>query len=187
MLRTLAILAVISTASVQSRAEPVQVRLSSADDGFRVEGSFDVADPTGEITWQVLTDYDDLGKLVPGMRQSRVEHRGSSDVIVVQDATAKVLFVSREVHLLLDVRETPRSHIAFRDLSHRDFTVYRGAWTLVVSNGNTHVGYQLLLMPREHVPGFIAGGAVSASVRAELEHLRAEIDRRCAAKSQTRK
>src|SRR5262245_21174698 len=52
----------------------IRVRVERSREGLEVEGHCVVRAPA-EVAWQVLTDYDGIGRFVSSMRESRVTSR----------------------------------------------------------------------------------------------------------------
>lgn len=152
---------------------------------FFLEGTFQV-EAGSEIVWSVLTDYEHIGAFVSSIRKSVVLERRSDGVLLEQQALARALFVSKEVHVLLDVCEVPGKGIVFQDISHSDFDVYEGTWNITQLSTGSRVVYRLHAKPRAHVPSLISADVFKATAADLLKQVRAEIVRRVRAAANRR-
>jgi len=143
----------------------------------RVEGVFTV-DASSMTVWSVLTDYSHMPVFVAGMKQSRVVDRTGDSLTLEQIATGKFLFFSRDVRVLLKVQEHPNDGITFEDVSHKDFTSYRGSWRIEGEPPAVLVVYSLEATRKFDVPNFIARGIFKKNAENLLVDVRNEILRR---------
>lgn len=158
-------------------SQPVTVR--EQDGVYRVAATFETAH-AASLVHQVLTDYEQIPRFMPDVRSSRVVAREPGHVVVEQEATAKVLFFSKTVHLKLLVRETPDT-IRFTDACGRSFRRYEGAWTLREQDGKAIVTYELLAQPAFDVPEFILTRLLKRDADRMIARLQAEMAARAAA------
>jgi ribosome-associated toxin RatA of RatAB toxin-antitoxin module len=163
-------------------AQPVTVREEGGV--YRVAATFEAAQPSSLVR-QVLTDYDQIPRFMPGVRSSRVIAREPAHVVVEQEAHAKVLFFSKTIHLRLVVRETPDT-IAFTDACGRSFHRYEGTWTLREQDGKAVVTYQLIAQPAFDVPEFLLTRLLKRDATRMIAGLQAEISARAATPSADR-
>ena len=168
-------------AQAQSRgamaAEGPTVAEQVAEGIYTVEGSFEV-ESNAATAWAVLKDYDHLSHFVSSIDESVVRRRVFGEVLLEQEGTGKALLLTQHFHLLLDVREPADGGIAFRDLSHRDFDLYEGSWSVAPGLHGLRVLYRLRAKPRKAVPGFIGKPAFDEGASQLLGDVRAEILRR---------
>jgi hypothetical protein len=160
-----------------SRADQPSVAVGNSGSGCRVAGSFRAAVPE-TLAWQVLTDYDHISRFVSSMRQSRIERRTDDSLFVRQDAISSFFIFHRHVQVLLDVRETPASRIAFYDVLGKDFREYRGEWRISSDSTDTVVNYELLAEPHVPMPRSMCRGMLRDVARDLLSQVRAEMLRR---------
>ncbi|MGQ9525710.1 MAG: SRPBCC family protein [Armatimonadota bacterium] len=141
-----------------------------------------IAKAPRENVWDVLTDYENLPRIVPGMLESRLLGRQDGDLLVRQTArVADVLDLSAAVTLA--VREEPPDRIKFRcvggDLKRMD-----GSWRLVDNHGNgVLVAYGVLLQPSVWVPCWIVKRRLHEDVPKQLHALASEAERRSSAQA----
>jgi hypothetical protein len=139
-----------------------------------LKGRFYVAaDPA--VAWGVLTDYERIPRFVSSMKVSRIELREDpQDLLLTQEAEGGILFFTKRVHVLLKVHETPMTTIDFEDVDNRDFSLYRGSWTITpCPQGGVSVVYQLNAHRKFDVP--LAGDAMNGGVRDLLTDVQKEI------------
>src|SRR5215213_3762875 len=70
---------------------------------YRVSATFTTPQPVA-IGHAVLTDYEQIPRFLPNVLSSHVLERDASRTVVEQEAVAKVLFFSKRIRLVLDVR-----------------------------------------------------------------------------------
>jgi hypothetical protein len=163
--------AIVAVPAASTQPAPVTVR---GDRGvYHVTAAFATPEPIA-VAHAVLTDYEQIPRFMPDVRRSRILERGTGRALVEQEAVARVLFFSKQVHLLLDVHEAP-AHIRFRDRSGQSFVRYEGQWTLRDQDGHALIGYQLMAEPGFDVPEFILTRLLKRDAGRMIERLRAEI------------
>jgi carbon monoxide dehydrogenase subunit G len=170
--------AALGPATAAARIAPVSIAIhDQPDDGYRVEGAFDVSAPV-EVAWAVLTDYERLGQFIKSVKKSIVLERTPDRIVLEQDGVAKLLVFSRRAHVVLWVTEEAPRMIQFRDVCGRDFKSYEGRWELEPRAGGVHVSYSMKATLKSKNPAFLVRSGMQKSVRALLEQVRAEIIRR---------
>ena len=103
-------------ASAATQDEPrISVRETSGT--YLVEARFSVAAPAAVVR-EVLTDYGNIPRFMPGVRTSEVVARDEGYARVEQEAISKFMMFSKRVHLVLDVDERANV-IRFRDRSRK--------------------------------------------------------------------
>jgi hypothetical protein len=163
-------------AAASSQTAPVSVR--SEHGLYRVSATFATPQPAA-IAHAVLTDYEQIPRFLPDVLSSHVVERDAERTVVEQEAVAKVLFFSKRVRLVLEVREAP-ALISFRDRSGESFIRYEGRWTLRAVDGGTLIGYELVAQPRFDVPDFLLSRLLKRDAERMIERLKAEIAARAA-------
>jgi ribosome-associated toxin RatA of RatAB toxin-antitoxin module len=158
-------------------SQPVTVH--EHDGVYRVAATFETPQAAA-LVHQVLTDYEQIPRFMPDVRSSRIVAREPEHVVVEQEATARVLFFSKTIHLKLLIRATPDT-IAFKDACGRSFHRYEGAWTLREHEGRAIVRYELTAQPAFDVPGFILTRLLKRDADRMIARLRAEMTARAAA------
>lgn len=149
----------------------------NSDKVYQIEGSFEVP-ASSEAVWDVLADYERIPQFVKSMRSSRVrERRADGSLLLEQDATGGMFFVSKTVHVVLEVRRQA-GRLDFNDVDHRDFWIYSGGWSTNEGPDGTRVNYSLLAQPDFPAPSFMMRGVMRRGARELLEQIRAEILRR---------
>lgn len=160
-----------------SRANDPSVTVDDAQDACGVQGEFR-APVSGVTAWQVLTDYDHIARFVSSVRSSRVERRDEHGLLLRQDAVGGFFLFHRRVQVLLDVRETPGSRIAFHDVLNKDFRSYVGEWRIATDSSETRVNYELRAEPRTPMPRGFCRVMLRRVARDLLQQVRAEMVRR---------
>jgi ribosome-associated toxin RatA of RatAB toxin-antitoxin module len=172
----MAVTALLLVASVGGAAGP-SVSLESRQGRCSVHGGFAVP-VSAQIVWEVLTDYDGIAKYVPSIEASRVERQVDGRLLLRQDAVAEAWFVRRRMHVLLEVDETPRKRIRFRDVLGKDFRSYAGGWTIAPGPQGTQVDYDLTAEPAAAIGRMFCRGAMHHTATELLTQVREEVLRR---------
>jgi len=162
------------------RGAPAPVVHERLDDGvFSIDGEVAFAPGISRAqVWNVVSDYEHLSDFISTIRESKIRGRRPGGAVVEQTAVGKWFLFSRSVSVLLDVRENALRSIAFRDVSHKDFTQYGGAWTLTETNGAVQLDYHLEAQPSAALPAFVIEKVFTEDASSLLEQVRKEILKR---------
>jgi len=167
-------------ASALGANTPVSVDVErSTDKSYVVDAAFDV-DAPATIAWEVLTDYEGMGRFVSSIRQSTVKQRSGGRVLLEQHGVGRAWIVSLPMHVVLEVREQDARVLMFRDVCGKSFTTYEGAWELTTIGSGTRIIYRLKADPTGRQPAMVAKSAIKGSVRKLLDEVRHEILARAA-------
>jgi len=158
-------------------AGDVAVTLSSGRGSCGVQGTFAAAVPVG-VAWQVLTDYDSLGRFVHSIETSRLERKPDGRLLVRQNAVGGVMLIHRHVSVLLALDEEPNRRIGFRDILGKDFESYVGEWRLSADSTVTRIDYRLDAEPRGLLARAFCRGALRNTAQQLLAEVRNEMIRR---------
>ena len=159
---------------------PIDIAVErDSDSAYVVEAAFDVNVPAS-ITWEVLTDYEGIGRFVSSIRQSTIKTREPGRVLLEQHGVGRAWIISLPMHVVLDVREDNHRILAFHDICGKSFTVYEGTWELSAVNGGTRVTYRLKADPTGRQPAMLAKSAIRGSVKKLLDEVRREMLTRAA-------
>ena len=82
-----------------------------------------------EDAWQVLTDYENFSKFLPGVESSQLIEKKGDRIIVEQVNKIKTLVFSIEARLQIAQTETYPQQIAFEAIDG-DIKTLKGKWTL---------------------------------------------------------
>ena len=173
----LAILVALSVLSAPalSANSPVNVDVErGADQAYMVDASFDVNVPA-TIAWEVLTDYEGIGRFVSSIRQSTIKKREAGRIVLEQHGVGRAWIISLPMHVILEVREQDQYVLAFRDLCGKSFSTYEGQWELAAAGPRTRVTYRLKADPTGRQPAMLAKSAIKGSVKKLLDEVRQEI------------
>lgn len=170
----------IFTAPLAGAYTPISVQVERvADQAYVVEAAFDLDAPS-HIVWEVLTDYEGIGRFVSSIRQSTVKQREPGRVLIEQHGVGRAWIFSMPMHVVLDVREHDQRLLAFRDTCGKSFTSYEGAWGLASAGTGTRVTYHLKAAPTGGQPAALTRAAMRGNVKRLLEEVRNEILARAA-------
>lgn len=173
------VLSILGAAALSANT-PVSVDVErSTDKAYMVDAAFDVNAPA-TIVWEVLTDYEGIGRFVSSIRHSTIKQRSGGRVLLEQHGVGRAWIVSLPMHVVLDVREQDQRMLAFRDVCGKSFTTYEGAWEITTIGSVTRVSYRLKADPNGRQPALLARSAIGSSVRKLLDEVRDEILARAA-------
>ena len=175
----LVVLSILSAAVVRANT-PISVDVERAvDKAYTVDATFDVNVPAS-IAWEVLTDYEGIGRFVSSIRQSTIKRREPGRLLLEQHGVGRAWIVSLPMHVVLEVREHGERVLAFHDVCGKSFSVYEGSWELSEIDGGTRVTYRLKADPTGRQPAMLAKSAIKGSVKTLLDEVRKEIVARAA-------
>jgi hypothetical protein len=165
----------ILSAPVLGANSPVSVDVENGrGNTYVVDAAFDVNVPAS-LAWEVLTDYEGIGRFVSSIRESTIHRREAGRVLLEQHGVGRAWIVSLPMHVVLDVREQDQRVLAFRDVCGKSFTTYEGTWELATIGSGTRVTYRLTADPNGRQPAMLAKSAIKGSVKQLLDDVRAEM------------
>jgi len=144
---------------------------------YEVNASGSVQAPLPAV-WKVLTTYDRMEDFVPDLASCRVLSRNGNEVIIEQFGTARFLFMSRSIHLVVRATEQPMSSIDIALISG-DMKHYEARWELIPmpETGGTRVIYSGRLMPNFYVPGLLGTNIIRSDIQRMMGAVLAHLDR----------
>jgi carbon monoxide dehydrogenase subunit G len=170
----LVVLSILSAPALGANT-PISVDVERAvDKAYTVAAAFDVNVPAS-VAWEVLTDYEGIGRFVSSIRHSTIRRREPGRVLLEQHGVGRAWIISLPMHVVLDVREDDQRVLAFHDVCGKSFSVYEGSWELSPINGGTRVTYRLKADPTGRQPAMLAKSAIKGSVKTLLDEVRKEI------------
>lgn len=173
------VLSILSAPALGANS-PVSVDVArGTDQAYVVDAAFDVNVPT-PLAWEVLTDYEGIGRFVSSIRQSTIRKREAGRVLLEQHGVGRAWIVSLPMHVVLDVREQEQRVLSFRDVCGKSFATYEGMWELTTIGSGTRVLYRLKADPNGRQPAMLARSAIRGSVKKLLDEVRSEILARAA-------
>src|SRR5688572_4767117 len=171
---SMVVLSILCTQTLGANT-PINVDVDRGNDKAYVVGAaFDVNVPA-PIAWEVLTDYEGIGRFVSSIRQSTIKHREAGRLLLEQHGVGRAWIISLPMHVVLDVREHDQRVLAFHDVCGKSFSVYEGSWELSENNGRTRVTYRLKADPTGRQPAMLAKSAIKGSVKTLLDEVRKEM------------
>lgn len=158
-------------------ASDADVAVEDAEGSCRVRASFTVP-ASREIAWNVLADYDSIGRFVSSVRTSRMERQPDGRTLLRQDAVGSVFMFKRRIQVLLAIEETAGSRIRFHDVLGKDFRSYVGEWRIEADSLGTRVFYDIEAQPVGAIARALCRGPLRNAARDLLAEVRAEMVRR---------
>jgi ribosome-associated toxin RatA of RatAB toxin-antitoxin module len=181
LLRLLLCLLLCCALPAMGQAHPLEVNVKRADVDdhkvFEVQASGAVLASPATV-WKILTTYERMPEFVPDLQSTRVVSRNGNEVIVEQLGTARVLFVKRDIRLVVRVTEQPTSVIDIALISG-DMKQYNCRWELIPmpETGGTRIVYSGRLVPNFYVPGFLGTSMVRSDIEKMMTAVLARLDR----------
>ena len=169
----------VGSSGAAAAASSPKVTVATHSGVYEVRGSFTTTAPI-DTAWAVLTDYGGISAFVSSIQKSEVERLDHEDLRVRQVATVGKPPFRYTARVALAVHEESPRHIAFADVSGKDFTTYVGSWALQADTGSTVITYVLDAAPRSGPSGWIARSAMRHTVSDMLAEVRTEMERRAA-------
>jgi hypothetical protein len=155
----------------------IAVTLGNGRGSCSVEGVYTAPVPRA-VAWQVLTDYDSLGRFVHSIEASRLERQADGRLLVRQQAVGGPALFPHHVHVLLALDLEPEQRIGFHDLLGKDFESYVGEWRLSGDSTATRVEYRLDAEPHGFLAHTFCHGALHHMAEELLTEVRDEMTRR---------
>jgi ribosome-associated toxin RatA of RatAB toxin-antitoxin module len=144
---------------------------------YEVNASGTVQAPLPTV-WRALTGYDRMEEFVPDLASCRVLSRNGNEVIIEQFGTARFLFMSKSIHLIVRATEQAMSSIDIALISG-DMKHYEARWELipVPETGGTRVVYSGRLMPNFYVPGILGTNIIRGDIQRMMTAVLAHLDK----------
>ena len=165
-------------AAAACAADDLAVDVERKGGSFSIRAGATVAAPAS-LVWEVLTDYDNLARFIPGLSRSTVELRAANRVQLHQKGEARFLFFAYPIDVRLEVVESPRDSITSRAVGG-NLRRMNGRYELQRAAGGVRLRYTGELEPDFALPPVIGTLAVRSMVEEEFGAMVAEIERRAA-------
>jgi carbon monoxide dehydrogenase subunit G len=161
---------------VAGAADDFAVEVERNGRSFAVRAEATVAAPVSKV-WEVLTDYDNLARFIPGLSRSAVQLRAANRVLIEQKGEARFLVFSYPIEVLLEVQESPSDSISSRGVGG-NLRRMTGRYDLKSANRGVRVRYTGELEPDFELPPIVGTLAVRTMVEEQFAAMVAEIERR---------
>ncbi|MFC4929940.1 SRPBCC family protein [Massilia sp. GCM10023247] len=150
---------------------------AEGDKVYRIASSGTVA-AAPALVWRILTDYEHLADYLPNLTSTRVVSRDGDTVILEQLGTARFLFFSQPIRIVVQVRERAPDRIDV-SLVEGDMKVYRARWELIPVTGTsgTRLVYNATIVPKFGVPGIVGTNAVRKDIARMMAAVLLRLDR----------
>lgn len=134
------------------------------------------------IVWRVLTDYENLFRFVPGLRSSRIVSPPGEPMLLEQKGESALLFVKVATETVSRIKEVPMQTIQF-ELVGGTLRSMRGEWSIDAHDHAISVSYHAEIVPGFALPPLIGSAVMSRNVKAMVEGVTREINRRTVLKT----
>ena len=154
-----------------------KIAVNRAAGRYQVRGEAEVR-ADRQTAWEVLTDYDHLAEVVPGLVSSRLVGRTGGEKVVEQQGQVGLGLFRQRFSMTLAVAEHGRRRVEARTTAG-DFEHFTSSYVLLAAApGSTRVLYEALIKPRFSLPMFIDLSLMEMAARGQFEALMGEIERR---------
>jgi ribosome-associated toxin RatA of RatAB toxin-antitoxin module len=158
-------------------ADDMLVEAVRAGEGVEVRARALIAAPQALI-WDVLTQYEQLPRFIPGIAKSVVLSRQGTNVTVEQSGEARFLVFSFPINIRLHVSENAQNSVASRAVSG-NLRRMIGRYDLQPdARGGVLLLYSGLIEPDFELPPLIGTAALRSMVEQQFTAMVAEIERR---------
>lgn len=182
-MRPIGVVAAVSCAllgAVAHAAEELSIETTRRGERFEVRAKAALSAPAA-VVWQVLTDYEQLPRFVPGLSRSKVRLREGNRVQLEQSGEARFLLFSFPIEVQLEVLESPREWVTSRAVGGNLRRMY-GRYELQPGAARgTVLLYYGEIVPDFRLPRFIGTAAVRGMVERQFTAMVEEIERRSGA------
>lgn len=177
MLGKLVVLALAAAqAAAACAADDLAVDVQRKGRSFTVRAAATLEAPVAMV-WEVLTDYDNLARFIPGLSRSAVQLRDANRVLLEQKGEARFLFFSYPIEVRLEVLESPRDWISSRGIGG-NLKRMAGRYELSGAPAGIRLRYTGELEPDFALPPLIGTLAVRSMAEQQFAAMVAEIERR---------
>lgn len=154
-----------------------RVNDAEGDKVYQITSSGTVA-AAPALVWRILTDYNHLADYLPNLKSARVLSRNGDSSIVEQLGTARFLFFSQPIRVVVQAHERAPDRIDV-SLIEGDMKVYRATWELspLAGGAGTRVAYNATIVPKFDVPGIVGTHVVRKDVARMMAAVLLRLDR----------
>ena len=163
--------------SLNALAEP-EIRIERDGDVIRIKAKLQV-NAHHHIAWQVLADYNNVARFVPGIETSRIVSGPGEPLLLKQTGQSGFLLFKFPVEVVLRITETPLEAIRFSAISG-NLKSQTGEWRIERQEDMTLLTYQSNIVPGFWVPPLIGTEVIGRDVRNKLMAVAQEMQRRAA-------
>lgn len=169
------LLVVLLWFGVEARAEP-EIRIERKENAFYVDARLRV-DAHHHIAWQVLTDYNNLARFVPGMQTSEIVSGPGQPLLLRQTGQSGFLVFNVPVDVTVRIDEILLEAVRFQAVAG-SLSNKSGEWRLEEQGEATLLLYRASITPGFWVPTLIAAPAMARDIGRKLTGVANEIRRR---------
>lgn len=135
---------------------------------------------TPQLTWKVLTTYDEMHKYVPNLAAAKLVSRTDQESVIEQKWVKRILFFPHTVNLVVRATERPMSGIDITLVSG-EMKQYSAHWELtpIGINGvnGTRITYYGKIEPDSYMPAFFGTSVMRSDLKEMMQAVLAEIDK----------
>ena len=154
------------------------VRIVRDADTIHIDAKLRV-DVHHHIAWQVLTDYDNLARFVPGLTSSRIVSEPGAPLQLKQTGQSGFLWLTLPIEVVVRIEEIPLEAIRFTAVSGT-LKSKSGEWRIEAQGNTTLLIYRASIVPGFWIPPVIGTAMMGQDVRGKLVGVANEMTRRAA-------
>ena len=154
------------------------VRIARDAETIRIDARLQV-NAHHHIAWQVLTDYDNLARFVPGLTSSRIVSEPGAPLQLKQTGQSGFLWLTLPIEVVVRIEEIPLEAIRFTAVSGT-LKSKSGEWRIEAQGNTTLLIYRASIVPGFWIPPVIGTAMMGQDVRGKLVGVANEMTRRAA-------
>lgn len=166
----------LSAAQLAVAAEPIELQVDRIGPLLQVRATI-VTAATAEVCYAVIADFDRLAEFIPGLRSSRIVSEPGQPLELRQIGQTTLGLSRYTIDVTLALTTDPPREITFTRVAG-NLRVMNGRWQVQGDAAHCEIDYRAELQPEFWVPPLVGTLLVRRQVQAQLQGLKAEIDRR---------
>ena len=138
-----------------------------------------------DVVWRTLTDYERLPEFIPGLENSRIITRNGAQVLVAQTGSARFLFLTVPIAVMLESTERPPHVVEVRRVSGSIRHLHGRYEARPQADGRVLLRWIGSISPDADLPPLIETALVRLSIRDQFVGMVQEIERRAGTRAPT--
>lgn len=169
-----ALLCAISTTAIA--APEIDVSVDKRNDTFVIDSSFEAGVPV-RIAWRVLTDFDNMAKILHNLSASRVLSRNGNTLRVRQEGTARFGLFSYAFSSEREIELEPRKRIVARQIAGNTKS-YASEMEIAPSENGTRFRYHAEMTLDSGIARLLGGPFIRHEIAEQFGWMIDEMERR---------
>ena len=171
----------LAGAPLAHAAGPIELQVEREGSLLKVTATI-VAEAPADLCYAVISDFDRLADFIPDLKSSRIVSGPRQPLRLRQVGETRGGFSRYSIDVTLALTVDPPREISFTRVDG-NLEKMEGRWRVHGDTGRCTIDYRADLQPAFWVPPVLGPMIMRQQVEAQLEGLKAEIDRRALAHS----